>query len=63
MDKRKTALIRALLGTGFLVFGIYSAATTSGVWYLIVAALLLIIGGLGADRGMVEVHLGTSYRG
>jgi len=45
MDKKKAALIWALLGTGFLVYGLYCAMTTGGTWYLIASAVILIASG------------------
>ncbi|MDR6989309.1 glucose dehydrogenase [Paenarthrobacter nitroguajacolicus] len=45
MDKKNAALIWALLGTGFLVYGLYCAMTTGSTWYLIASATILIASG------------------
>ncbi|VXB65180.1 conserved hypothetical protein [Arthrobacter sp. 9V] len=46
MDKKKAALTWALLGTGFLVYGLYCALTTGGTWYLIPSAVILMVSGV-----------------
>ncbi|KUM36461.1 MULTISPECIES: hypothetical protein [unclassified Arthrobacter] len=46
MDKKKAALTWALLGTGFLVYGLYCALTTGGTWYLIASAVILMVSGV-----------------
>lgn len=45
MDKTRAALIWALLGAGFLVYGVYCALTTGGTWHLITSAVILIASG------------------
>ena len=55
MDKRNAALIWALLGTGFLVYGLYCALTTGGTWYLIASAVILIASGAVCLGSTVQI--------
>lgn len=55
MDKKKAALIWALLGTGFLVYGLYCALTTTGTWYLIASAVTMIASGTVCLGSAVQI--------
>ncbi|MCP1415613.1 hypothetical protein [Paenarthrobacter sp. A20] len=55
MDKKKAALIWALLGTGILVYGLYCALTTDGVWYLIASAVILMGSGAVCLGSAVQI--------
>ncbi|MFW0774896.1 hypothetical protein ACLRGI_17190 [Paenarthrobacter nitroguajacolicus] len=55
MDKKKAALIWALLGTGFLVYGLYCALTTGGTWYLIASAAILMCSGAVCLGSAVQI--------
>lgn len=55
MDKKNAALIWALLGTGFLVYGVYCALTTGGTWYLMAAAVILIASGAVCLGSAVQI--------
>ncbi|MCD4850729.1 MULTISPECIES: hypothetical protein [Micrococcaceae] len=55
MNKKKAALIWALLGTGFLVYGLYCALTTGGTWYLVASAVILIASGAVCLGSTVQI--------
>jgi hypothetical protein len=55
MDKKRAALIWALLGTGFLVYGFYCALTTGGTWYLIASAVTMIASGTVCLGSAVQI--------
>ncbi|WP_090825771.1 hypothetical protein [Arthrobacter sp. yr096] len=55
MDKKKAALTWALLGTSFLLYGLYCALTTGGTWYLIASAAILVASGTVCLASAVQI--------
>lgn len=54
MDKN-AALIWTLLGTSFLLYGLYCALTTNGTSYLIASAAILIASGVVCLGSAVQI--------